>query len=66
MKRSPGNGSLAYMKGRDGLMFVRTICLDSDSDPVVMQEDAVLCVMVVRRFEIVGKEGTEEVVVVRG
>jgi hypothetical protein len=47
------------MRGRGGLMFVRTICLDSDSDPVVIQEDAVLCVMVVRRFEMVGKEGTE-------
>jgi hypothetical protein len=37
-------------------VFVRTICLDSNSDPVVVQEDAVLCVMVVRRFEMVGKE----------
>jgi hypothetical protein len=33
MRRSPGNGSsLAYMRGRGGLMFERTICLDSDSD----------------------------------
>jgi hypothetical protein len=57
MRRSPANGSLAYMRGRGGLVFVRTICLDSNSDPVVVQEDAVLCVMVVRRSEMVGREG---------
>jgi hypothetical protein len=63
-RRSSGNGSLAYMNGRGGLMFVRTICLGFDSGPVLVQEDAVLCVMVVRRFEMVGTEGGKEVVVV--
>jgi hypothetical protein len=53
MRRSPGNGSLAYMRGRDGLMFARTICLDSDSDPAVVQEDAMLCVLVVEEVVVV-------------
>jgi hypothetical protein len=56
MRRSSGgNGSLADMSGKGGLMFVRTICLGFDSGPVVVQEDAVLCVMVVRRSKWSGR-----------
>jgi hypothetical protein len=39
-----------------GLLFALTICFDSDPDLVVVQEDAVSCVKVVERFEMVGKE----------
>jgi hypothetical protein len=66
MRRSPGKGSsLAYMRGRDGLMFVRTICLDFDSDAVVvlLRGCSALCEGCQKCRN--GREGgTEEVVVV--